>query len=87
MIYKKITSTKDILSREASSLCNIFNYKAALDTSVHLKKANEDRVCSAKSLLGVLSLVIREGDDLVFMIEGSNEDDVALMIDQFFYKE
>ena len=87
MIHKTITSTKDILSREASHLCNLFNYKASLDTTVYLKKANDDRICSAKSLLGVLSLVIRKDDEIVFLINGSNEQEVAIMIDNFFSDE
>ena len=61
MITKTLICKVDITRRYATEACNAFN-RIQSGASVYLKKQSEDRTCNAKSLLGLLSLVLRKGD-------------------------
>lgn len=61
MITKTLICKVDITRRCASEVCSAFN-KVPNGSAIYLKKQGESRTCNAKSLLGLLSLVLREGD-------------------------
>lgn len=75
MTSKVLTAKMNIARRAATDVCNILNTKDTHDTAIYMKKENEDRRCNAKSLLGILSLVIKEGDKIELSVNNDSRID------------
>lgn len=62
-------SSKNIYGREAIKLSQELG---KLDGEINISKTEEDRVCNAKSLLGVLSLGIEKGDKILISTDSKD---------------
>ncbi|GAA6491704.1 MAG TPA: HPr family phosphocarrier protein [Candidatus Bariatricus faecipullorum] len=54
--------------------------KAASD--VKLQKTGDDRVVNAKSIMAVMSLGVKQGNEVVFTADGADEDEVVAKIEK-----
>lgn len=74
-----ITSAEGIHARPATTLVKLTkNYKSTFS----IKKG--DRVVKLNSLLNILSLAAKGGETISIIIEGEDETDAMIAIDQFF---
>jgi phosphocarrier protein HPr len=74
-----ITSAEGIHARPATALVKLTkNYKSTFN----IKK--DARVVKLNSLLNILSLATKGGETISIIIEGEDETDAMIAIDQFF---
>lgn len=52
--------------------------------SIWIKSMNDDRICNAKSLLGVLSLCIKNGDKFEIMTDSDDYKNIFSKIESIF---
>jgi len=81
MITKEyiITASQGIHARPATTLIRLAkNFKS----SISLKKA--DKTIKLNSMLNILSLGIKSGEQISIIIEGEDEISAVIALDQFF---
>ncbi len=84
MIVKNyaITAAEGLHARPATALVRLAKkYKSAMS----IKKA--DKTVKLNSMLNILSLALKGGDNISIIIEGEDEKDAAAAIDFFFNEE
>lgn len=84
MTTKLLRCKVDIARRAASDVCNLLNRPETHGTSLIIRREGESRACNAKSLLGLLSLVLREGDIVELSYEKSHEVQILGLLSEYF---
>ena len=57
---------------------------AKADAEIKLKKDGDDRVVNAKSIMAVMSLGVKQGNEVTITAEGAQEDAVIAEIEKVF---
>lgn len=79
---EKVTVSGGLHARPASVLVHKINqYRSLVKIICRNKEAN------GKSILGVMALGAKTGDDVTFEIEGADEQDIAEEIRQLFQRD
>ena len=60
---------------------------SCINGEVYIHKDGEDRVCNAKSLLGLLSLRIEKGDKMVLETDSKDYKDIFEIVENILNKE
>ena len=84
MTTKLLRCQVDIARRAASDVSNLFNRPETHGTSLIIRREGETRACNAKSLLGLLSLVLREGDVVELTYEAAYEPQILGLLCEYF---
>lgn len=77
----EITDAQGIHARPAGILVKSIA-KAVSD--VKIKKAGDDRVVNAKSIMAVMSLGVKKGNEVTVTVEGEDEDTVIADLEKMF---
>ena len=83
MNTRTLICKEDITRRAASDVCNILN-RNTLNTNIYLKKQEESRTINAKSLLGLLSLVLKKGDICELCVSDDRLDEIVESLNAYF---
>ena len=83
MIVKtiKVTNENGLHARPAAELCRV---TSQFNSDVQIK--NDDLEVNGKSVMGVMMLAAEFGTDLVFSLDGDDENDAWLKIVELFEK-
>lgn len=73
-----ITDPQGIHARPAGELV-----KAAKSYESDINITRDDKTVSAKKLFGVMGLAVKQGQEIVFKIEGTDEDKAAAGLEKF----
>ncbi|MBP5596641.1 MAG: HPr family phosphocarrier protein [Pseudobutyrivibrio sp.] len=84
MTTKLLRCKVDITRRAASEVCNILNRPETHGTSLIIRREDESRACNAKSLLGLLSLVLRKDDTVELTYEAAYERQLLKALADYF---
>lgn len=84
MTTKLLKCKVDIARRAASEVCNILNRPETRGTSLIIRREDESRACNAKSLLGLLSLVLRKDDIVELTYEAAYEKQLLEALADYF---
>ena len=71
MVKLDIIARTSLNSRNGVELCNKLNIETQIETTIQV--GNDTRMCNAKSLIGLLSMRITEGDRLTIVAQGADE--------------
>lgn len=81
MLYKKLTmNNADGLN--ATNAQTLVKTASGFTSQIHIEKGNKK--VNAKSIMGILSLGIKNKDSLLIFIDGNDEDGAMMSIEDLF---
>ena len=81
MLYKKLTMNNSE-GLNASNAQTLVKTASGFASQIHIEKGNKK--VNAKSIMGILSLGIKNKDSLLVFIDGNDEDNAMMAIEDLF---
>ena len=81
MLYKKLTMTNSD-GLNATNAQTLVKTASAFTSQIHIEKGNKK--VNAKSIMGILSLGIKNNESLLIFIDGNDENNAMMSIEDLF---